>query len=127
MASATNDTSDPKEYRRRIPSLPFPTNSANQSCYATRPPAALTGWTAWIGRTAVESSELAAMHTRQWQQLNQVRQLLDEQISAVEQEMAGFLVKTPYVLLLSVTGINVVSAARLAGEAGPIEHYASAG
>jgi transposase len=40
--------------------------------------------------------------------------------------MAGFLVKTPYVLLLSATGINVVSAARLAGEAGPIEHYASA-
>jgi hypothetical protein len=35
-------------------------------------------------------------------------------------------VKTPYVLLLSVTGINVVSASRLAGEAGPIEHYASA-
>lgn len=40
--------------------------------------------------------------------------------------MAGFLVKIPYVLLLSVTGINVVSASRLAGEAGPIEHYASA-
>ena len=40
--------------------------------------------------------------------------------------MAGFLVKTPYVLLLTVSGINVVSAARLAGEAGPIEHYASA-
>ena len=52
--------------------------------------------------------------------------LLDEQIVAAEREMAGFLVKTPYVLLLSVTGINVVSAARLAGEAGPIEHYASA-
>ncbi len=31
--------------------------------------------------------------------------------------MAGFLVKTPYVLLLTVSGINVVSAARrLAGE-----------
>jgi hypothetical protein len=55
-----------------------------------------------------------------------VRQLLDEHIAAAEREMAGFLVKTPYVLLLSVTGINVVSAARLAGEAGPIEHYASA-
>jgi transposase len=80
---------------------------------------------AWAS-TAAEPSELAAMHTRQWQQLNQVRQLLDEQITAAEQEMAGFLVKTPYVLLLSVTGINVVSAARLAGEAGPIEHYASA-
>ncbi|MBN2218470.1 MAG: transposase [Pirellulales bacterium] len=80
---------------------------------------------AWSS-TAVEPSELAAIQTRQWQQLNEVRQLLNEQIVAAEQEMAGFLVKTPYVLLLSVTGINVVSAARLAGEAGPIEHYASA-
>jgi transposase len=80
---------------------------------------------AWSG-TAAESSELAAIHTRQWQQLNDVRRLFDEQIVAAERELAGFLVKTPYVLLLSVTGINVVSAARLAGEAGPIEHYASA-
>ena len=77
-------------------------------------------------RTAAEPSELARMQTRQWQQLNEVRRLFDGQIVAVEQEMAGFLVKTPYVLLLSTTGINVVSAARLAGEAGPIEHYASA-
>jgi hypothetical protein len=80
---------------------------------------------AWAG-TAAEPSELAAMHTRQWKELNEVRQLLDNQIAAAEREMAGFLVKTPYVLLLSVTGINVISAARLAGEAGPIEHYASA-
>ena len=80
---------------------------------------------AW-GRTAAEPSELATLQTRQWQELNDVRRLLDEQIMATEREMAGFLAKTPYVLLLSVTGINVVSAARLAGEAGPIEHYASA-
>jgi len=80
---------------------------------------------AWAG-TAAEPSELATMHTRQWQQLNEVHRLFDKQIVAAEQEMAGFLVKTPYILLLSVTGINVVSAARLAGEAGPIEHYASA-
>jgi transposase len=80
---------------------------------------------AWAG-AAAEPSELAAMHTRQWQQLNEVRRLFDEQIDAAERESASFLVKTPYVLLLSVTGINVVSAARLAGEAGPIEHYASA-
>ncbi|MCI0331881.1 MAG: transposase [Planctomycetes bacterium] len=80
---------------------------------------------AWAG-AAAEASQLAAMYTRQWQQLNDVRRLFDEQIAATEREMAGFLVKTPYVLLLSVTGINVVSAARLAGEAGPIEHYASA-
>ena len=80
---------------------------------------------AWAG-TAAEPSELAALHTRQWQELNEVRRLFDGQIAAAEQEMAGFLAKTPYILLLSTTGINVVSAARLAGEAGPIEHYASA-
>jgi transposase len=80
---------------------------------------------AWAGGAA-EPSELAEMHTRQWQQLNEVRCLLGQQIVAAERESAGFLVKTPYVLLLSVTGINVVSASRLAGEAGPIEHYASA-
>jgi transposase len=80
---------------------------------------------AWSS-TAAESTELATMHTQQWLQLNEVRQLLSQQIAQVEREMAGFLVKTPYILLLSVTGINVVSAARLAGEAGPIEHYATA-
>lgn len=80
---------------------------------------------AWAS-TAAEACELATMLTRQWQQLDEIRQLLGEQIIATEQEMAGFLVRTPYVLLLSVTGINVVTAARLAGEAGPIEHYATA-
>ena len=81
---------------------------------------------AWAG-AAAEPSELASVYTRQWRELNQVRQLLCDQLVAVEREMARFLVQTPYVLLLSVTGINVISAARLAGEAGPIEHYASAG
>lgn len=80
---------------------------------------------AWA-HAASEPSELEEMYTRQWQQLNEVRRLFDEQIAAAEREMPGFLVKTPYILLLSVTGINVVSAARLAGEAGPLEHYASA-
>ena len=80
---------------------------------------------AWSG-IAADPSELAAMHTRQWKELNDVRQLFNEQIEASERELAVFLVKTPYVLLLSVTGINVVSASKLAGEAGPIEHYASA-
>ena len=49
---------------------------------------------AWSSMAA-ESSELATMHTRQWQQLNEVRQLLGQQIVAAEREMAGFLVKTP--------------------------------
>ena len=45
---------------------------------------------------------------------------------ALEQDLAEILVKTPYILLLSHPGINVVSAAELAGEMGPIEHYAHA-
>jgi len=80
---------------------------------------------AWAS-TASEPTELAAIYTQQWQQLNTLQRMFDEQIDTAEREMAGFLAKTPYVLLLSITGINVVSAARLAGEAGPIEHYASA-
>jgi transposase len=80
---------------------------------------------AWAN-AAAKPAELAAMYTQQWRQLDAIRRMYDEQIAATEREMAGFLVKTPYVLLLSVTGINVVSAARLAGQAGPIEHYASA-
>lgn len=90
--------------------------------FQTRTIERIVAWAAVAG----EPSELAEMHTRQWRQLNDVRRLFDEQIAAAEREMAGFLVKTPYVLLLTVTGINVVSAARLAGEAGPIEHYAEA-
>lgn len=49
-----------------------------------------------------------------------------QEIQALEREIAGRLVQTPYVLLLSFPGINVVSAADFAGEMGPIEHYANA-
>lgn len=49
-----------------------------------------------------------------------------QEIQALERELAGRLVQTPYVLLLSCPGINVVSAADFAGEMGPIEHYANA-
>lgn len=80
---------------------------------------------AWSA-TAVEPADLSVLLTQQWKQLAQCWDLITQQIDQTEQETAKYLVKTPYVLLLSVTGINVVSAAALAGEAGPIEHYASA-
>ncbi len=48
------------------------------------------------------------------------------EIQALERELAGRLAQTPYILLLSFPGINVVSAAEFGGEAGPIEHYATA-
>jgi transposase len=54
------------------------------------------------------------------------RQRKTQEIQALERESASRLVQTPYVLLLSFPGINVVSAADFAGEMGPIEHYANA-
>jgi transposase len=43
----------------------------------------------------------------------------------LERQIAARLVQTPYILLLSFPGINVVSAADYAGEMGPIENYAN--
>jgi transposase len=80
---------------------------------------------AW-SKTAADPAELAGMMTEQWRGLSELRKAIDKQIVQAEREMARFLVKTPYVLMLSIRGINVVSASTLAGEAGPIEHYASA-
>lgn len=48
------------------------------------------------------------------------------EIQAIERDIATALCCTPYVLLLSFPGVNVVSAADFAGEMGPIEHYANA-
>jgi len=61
---------------------------------------------AWA-KTATEPCETNILYTRHWKQLNEVRDLLKKQIIALELEMAEFLVKTSYVLLLSVTGVNV--------------------
>jgi transposase len=47
-------------------------------------------------------------------------------IQALEREICSSLVKTPYVLWLAIPGINVVSAAELGAEMGPIGHYANA-
>lgn len=79
---------------------------------------------AWA-RTSPEQASLSPMLSHQWKQLYDLWNLITKQVNQAEIEMAHFLVKTPYVLLMSVAGINVVSAAGLAGEAGPIEHYAT--
>ena len=80
---------------------------------------------AWAGNAA-PADPLAPMLTRLWQKLDDDRQTKTQQILEMEREIAGFLVHTPYLLLLSHPGINVVSAGELAGEMGPIEHYANA-
>jgi hypothetical protein len=49
-----------------------------------------------------------------------------QQIMALERHSAHYLGKTPFLLLLVIPGINVVSAAELAGEMGPPSLYANA-
>ena len=68
----------------------------------------------------------ASQHLRIALALYDDRQRKTLEIQALERDIAGRLVQTPYVLLLSFPGINVVSAADFAGEAGPIEHYVNA-
>jgi len=80
---------------------------------------------AWAANAA-DADPLATQLSRIWQTLHDDWRSKTEQIRRLEQELAGILVKTPYLLLLSLPGINVVSAAELAGEMGPIEHYAHA-
>lgn len=46
-------------------------------------------------------------------------------ISSLEIDIAALLAQTPYLLLLAIPGLNVVSAAEFAAEAGPITLYAN--
>jgi transposase len=75
---------------------------------------------------AASGDVAAAQHHRIALALHDDRQRKTREIQTLEREIAGRLVHTPYVLLLSFPGVNVVSAADYAGEAGPMEHYANA-
>jgi transposase len=78
----------------------------------------------WADRAA-PGDVAADQHLRIALALYDDRQRKTQEIQALERELAGRLARTPYVLLLSFPGINVVSAADYAGEMGPIEHYAN--
>ncbi len=80
---------------------------------------------AWSSNAATSDPQ-AAMQSRIWHSLDDDRLAKCQQIVQLEREIAGLLVKTPYILLLSHPGIHVVSGGELAGEMGPIEHYAHA-
>jgi transposase len=79
----------------------------------------------WAGQAA-PSDSAADLHLRIVHTLRADRVQKSLEIHALERDLAGRLAQTPYVLLLSFPGINVVSAADFAGEMGPIEHYANA-
>jgi transposase len=79
---------------------------------------------AWAGQAA-PSDQAGAMHRRLALSLEDDRTRKNQEIQGLEREIASRLVRTPYVLLLSFPGINVVSAADFAGEMGPISNYAN--
>ena len=78
---------------------------------------------AWAANAAA-GDPLTPMLTRIWLALLDDWRLKTAQIQQIERDVASLLVRTPYILTLSHPGINVISAAELAGEMGPIEHYA---
>jgi transposase len=74
---------------------------------------------------APEASPDGPVHQRILAALDDDRRAELGQIASLESDLAELLARTPYVLLLSVPGINVASAATFAGEMGPIGLYAS--
>ena len=80
---------------------------------------------AWAEQAAPPDSD-ALLHQRILIDLDDDRRGKMRQIQALELEIAAGLAATPYVLWMAIPGINVVSAGELAGELGPISHYANA-
>jgi transposase len=77
-------------------------------------------------RTAAAGDELPELRGRILRELDEDRRNKLEQIAASENSMVKYLVLTEYLVLLSIPGINVVTAGDLAAEAGPISGYGSA-
>ena len=90
--------------------------------FQSRTVARISAWAA----NAVVGDPMRATMTRIWQTLLVDWQQKTQQILLLERDVAGLLVQTPWVLMMSHPGINVISAAELAAETGPIENYASA-
>lgn len=81
---------------------------------------------AWAGQAANDPIQDGPLHHAIWTDLEELYQHFHRRIAALEQELASGLVQTPYVRLMAISGINVVSAAELAGEMGPMARYANA-
>src|SRR5262249_19720578 len=77
---------------------------------------------AWA-RSAPEAEDHSNLRLRILTELDDDRLSKIRGVQLIEVELAALLVQTPYLLLLGIPGINVVSAAEFAGEMGPIERY----
>lgn len=81
---------------------------------------------AWASQTVNDPIQDGPMHHAIWTDLHDLYTHCQRQISTLEQHLAIDLVQTPYVRLLAIPGINMVSAADLAGEMGPMKRYGNA-
>lgn len=90
-----------------------------QVAYQRRSLAKILAW----APQAPESDRFPNIHHQIFLSLDNERRARLLEIMSLERQMAARLVRTPYVLLLSFPGINVVLAAELAGEMGPIANY----
>ena len=81
---------------------------------------------AWAAQAADDPIRDGPMHHAIWTDLHELYQHFQRRIAALERQLACDVVQTPYVRLMAIPGINVVSAAELAAEMGPISGYANA-
>ena len=82
----------------------------------------ILGW----ARDAADPDLDAGLHRARLIALDDDRINKRKQIHSCERDLVAQLVQTPYVRLLALPGLNVVTAGELAGEAGPMAHSATA-
>ena len=81
---------------------------------------------AWAAQAADDPIQDGPMHHAIWTDLHELYQHFHQRITELERPLASDVVQTPYVRLMAIPGINVVSVAELAAEMGPISAYANA-
>ena len=81
---------------------------------------------AWAVQAADDPIQDGPMHHAIWTDLYELYQQFQSKIVTLERELVSDVVQTPYVRLMAIPGINVVSVADLAAEMGPISGYANA-
>lgn len=81
---------------------------------------------AWAAQATDDPIQDGPMHHAIWTDLYELYQHFQRQITALERQLASDVVRIPYVRLMAISGINVVSTAELAAEMGPISRYANA-
>ena len=80
---------------------------------------------AWAAQAAGDPIQNGPMHHAIWTDLYELYQHFQRRIAALERQLASDVVRIPYVRLMAIPGISVVSVAELAAEMGPIKLYAN--